>query len=154
MESVPVATVGFVKSLSKAVLGLRSAPRRVLWEQLQLRDHQKMSINSRYRGHRQQATTDDQEQILSSPSPDHGHPDNVIITGTRINDEPVDKYNFNYIVFYLLGMTTLLPWNFFVTAEDVSKWYLMDLILSLLGQSKILFIFHNNHKVKHKIWTK
>ncbi|XP_055541456.1 equilibrative nucleoside transporter 1 [Wyeomyia smithii] len=31
---------------------------------------------------------------------------------------PVDKYNFTYAVFYLLGMTTLLPWNFFVTAEE------------------------------------
>lgn len=34
---------------------------------------------------------------------------------------PEDKYSFNYIVFYLLGMTTLLPWNFFVTPEDVSS---------------------------------
>lgn len=33
---------------------------------------------------------------------------------------PHDKYNFNYIIFYLMGMTTLLPWNFFITAEDVS----------------------------------
>ncbi|XP_058826401.1 equilibrative nucleoside transporter 1 [Topomyia yanbarensis] len=31
---------------------------------------------------------------------------------------PIDKYNFTYAVFYLLGMTTLLPWNFFVTAEE------------------------------------
>lgn len=34
---------------------------------------------------------------------------------------PVDKYNFTYAVFYLLGMTTLLPWNFFVTAEEVRR---------------------------------
>lgn len=33
---------------------------------------------------------------------------------------PHDKYSFNYIIFYLMGMTTLLPWNFFITAEDVS----------------------------------
>lgn len=31
---------------------------------------------------------------------------------------PNDKYNFSYTVFYLLGMTTLLPWNFFLTAEE------------------------------------
>jgi solute carrier family 29 (equilibrative nucleoside transporter), member 1/2/3 len=31
---------------------------------------------------------------------------------------PSDKYNFTYIVFYLLGISTLLPWNFFITAED------------------------------------
>lgn len=36
--------------------------------------------------------------------------------GLRI--APVDKYHFNYAVFYLLGMTTLLPWNFFVTSEE------------------------------------
>lgn len=33
---------------------------------------------------------------------------------------PNDRFSFTYIVFYLLGMTTLLPWNFFITAEDVS----------------------------------
>lgn len=33
---------------------------------------------------------------------------------------PKDRYSFNYIIFYLLGMTTLLPWNFFITASDVS----------------------------------
>jgi equilibrative nucleoside transporter 1/2/3 len=33
---------------------------------------------------------------------------------------PRDNYFFVYIVFYLLGMTTLLPWNFFITAEEVS----------------------------------
>lgn len=76
-----------------------------------------MSINSRYRGNRR--TVDDTEEILSTPEHNDYHPDDVIITGTHSN-EPLDKYNFNYIVFYLLGMTTLLPWNFFVTAEDVS----------------------------------
>ncbi|XP_031624259.1 equilibrative nucleoside transporter 1 [Contarinia nasturtii] len=34
------------------------------------------------------------------------------------NTVPVDRFSFTYIVFYLLGMTTLLPWNFFITAED------------------------------------
>lgn len=38
----------------------------------------------------------------------------------RNENAPQDRFNFNYIVFYLLGMTTLLPWNFFITAEDVS----------------------------------
>lgn len=35
------------------------------------------------------------------------------------NIMPVDRFSFTYMVFYLLGMTTLLPWNFFITAEDV-----------------------------------
>lgn len=38
----------------------------------------------------------------------------------RSENAPKDRFGFNYIVFYLLGMTTLLPWNFFITAEDVS----------------------------------
>lgn len=32
--------------------------------------------------------------------------------------EPNDKYNFAYIVFYLLGINTLIPWSFFITADD------------------------------------
>lgn len=33
---------------------------------------------------------------------------------------PHDRFSFTYMAFYLLGMTTLLPWNFFITAEPVS----------------------------------
>lgn len=32
--------------------------------------------------------------------------------------EPYDKYNLAYIVFYLLGINTLIPWSFFITADD------------------------------------
>lgn len=35
------------------------------------------------------------------------------------HNEPVDKYHMAYITFYLLGIVTLLPWNFFITADDV-----------------------------------
>lgn len=59
------------------------------------------------------------------------NPDNSEMTTDEFEDDsqnlfkvtntiPNDKCNFTYMVFYLLGMTTLLPWNFFVTAEDVS----------------------------------
>lgn len=34
--------------------------------------------------------------------------------------EPKDRYYMAYLIFYLLGMVTLLPWNFFITADDVS----------------------------------
>lgn len=37
-----------------------------------------------------------------------------------MTDSPPDRYNFTYAVFYLLGIATMTPWNFFVTAEDVS----------------------------------
>lgn len=32
--------------------------------------------------------------------------------------EPHDRYNLAYIVFYLLGINTLIPWSFFITADD------------------------------------
>lgn len=34
--------------------------------------------------------------------------------------EPQDKFYAAYFIFYLLGIVSLLPWNFFVTADDVS----------------------------------
>ncbi|XP_067010202.2 equilibrative nucleoside transporter 3 isoform X2 [Anabrus simplex] len=47
----------------------------------------------------------------------------VPIHGKRIL---YDKYNLAYIIFYLLGMTTLLPWNFFITADDYWMYKLRD----------------------------
>lgn len=43
------------------------------------------------------------------------------------NTVPNDRFSFTYMVFYLLGMTTLLPWNFFITAEDVSAYEVMEM---------------------------
>ncbi|XP_058801532.1 equilibrative nucleoside transporter 2 [Phymastichus coffea] len=31
---------------------------------------------------------------------------------------PYDRYNLAYIVFYLLGINALIPWSFFITADD------------------------------------
>lgn len=38
-----------------------------------------------------------------------------------VSNEPTSGRLFTYIVFYLLGIGTMTPWNFFVTAEDVSQ---------------------------------
>ncbi|XP_067622676.1 equilibrative nucleoside transporter 1 [Eurosta solidaginis] len=35
-----------------------------------------------------------------------------------ISNAPPDRYSYTYAVFYLLGVATMTPWNFFVTAED------------------------------------
>uniref|UniRef100_A0A182K8P7 Equilibrative nucleoside transporter n=1 Tax=Anopheles christyi TaxID=43041 RepID=A0A182K8P7_9DIPT len=40
----------------------------------------------------------------------------IVSGGHRI--APSDKFHYTYAVFYLMGMTTMVPWNFFVTAEE------------------------------------
>ncbi|EDV33516.1 uncharacterized protein Dana_GF24827 [Drosophila ananassae] len=39
-----------------------------------------------------------------------------------VSNEPTSGRLFTYIVFYLLGIGTMTPWNFFVTAEDYWKY--------------------------------
>lgn len=50
------------------------------------------------------------------------------------------RYNAAYCIFYLLGCGTLLPWNFFITANDVSDFMLsacaenrVEILTSMLG---------------------
>uniref|UniRef100_H2YNZ8 Equilibrative nucleoside transporter 1 n=1 Tax=Ciona savignyi TaxID=51511 RepID=H2YNZ8_CIOSA len=39
---------------------------------------------------------------------------------------PVDRLNLVYFFFYILGLGTLLPWNFFITANDYWMYKLQD----------------------------
>lgn len=39
--------------------------------------------------------------------------------------EPRDKFYTVFLIFYLLGIVSLLPWNFYVTANDVSSFFVM-----------------------------
>ncbi|XP_037960465.1 equilibrative nucleoside transporter 1 [Teleopsis dalmanni] len=58
---------------------------------------------------------------LPTPTPFHNHEfHNVELQPTHVTsiDAPPDRFHFAYIVFYLLGVVTMTPWNFFVTAED------------------------------------
>lgn len=54
------------------------------------------------------------------------------------NIVPNDCFSLNYMVFYLLGMTTLIPWNFFITAEDVS-WIFFVTNYSIAMSSWVFF---------------
>jgi hypothetical protein len=36
----------------------------------------------------------------------------------KVDSGPEDPRRFAYIVFYWLGIGTLLPWNFFITVND------------------------------------
>lgn len=41
--------------------------------------------------------------------------------------EPQDRYYMAYVIFYILGITTLLPWNFFITADDYWMYKFRDI---------------------------
>lgn len=40
---------------------------------------------------------------------------------------PQDRYSAVYLIFYLLGLATLLPWNFFITAQEYWMYRFRDL---------------------------
>ena len=71
------------------------------------------------------SSDNDNEDVTELPD------DSVVIRDTKplFKTEPKDKYYMAYMIFYLLGMVTLLPWNFFITADDVSFFNESDEVL-------------------------
>lgn len=51
------------------------------------------------------------------------------------------RYNLAYIVFYLLGINTLIPWSFFMTADDVSENFFTSLKIIWNIVSYLTFFF-------------
>ena len=46
--------------------------------------------------------------------------------GSGGSGAPADRYRRVWVVFYMLGMTTLLPWNFFIAVNDYWNYKFRD----------------------------
>lgn len=74
------------------------------------------SVNSSYLPNIYDEQTEDEEGEDHSPSasllPKHTS------TPLAVRYSPVDSYRLVYFIFFLMGISSLLPWNFFITARD------------------------------------
>lgn len=48
--------------------------------------------------------------------------------------QPSDRYRMAYIIFYFLGMNTMIPWSFFVTADDYWMFKFRDIHVNNTGR--------------------
>lgn len=53
--------------------------------------------------------------------------------------EPRDRYHLAFLIFYLLGIVTLLPWNFFITADDYWMYKFRDVNRNLSDSESLLY---------------
>ena len=78
----------------------------------------------------QQHTNDKSLSEKSSPT----------LSQPRMGEEPKDSYSFVYLVFFLLGLSTLLPWNFFISINQFWDYRFRDVNSSNL----IYFVVEGN----------
>lgn len=69
------------------------------------------SVNSSYLPNLLDEQTEDEE------GEDHSLPRHPS-TPLAVRYSPDDLYNLVYVIFFLMGIGSLLPWNFFITARD------------------------------------
>ncbi|GLV40017.1 Equilibrative nucleoside transporter 1 [Carabus blaptoides fortunei] len=78
------------------------------------------SVNTRPLLQETDSETDNQNDITDTNQSKNEEP-STCVSDTRPlfrPHGPIDKYYTCYLIFYLLGIATLLPWNFFITADD------------------------------------
>ncbi|PSN53712.1 hypothetical protein C0J52_02191 [Blattella germanica] len=97
------------------------------------------SVNTRPLLQQSESESDFEDDILEVNRSDQ-QDDHVVVTKDlkplfKLR-EPSDRYNLAYVIFYLLGMTTLLPWNFFITADEYWMYKLRDVNSNSTDDSK------------------
>lgn len=60
-----------------------------------------------------------------------------------VSEEPRDRYRIVYFLFLLFGITSLVPWNFLITANDVSDSFLYQVVFRS-GRINNLKVTHLN----------
>lgn len=64
---------------------------------------------------------DNEEEVLDDSEERELVTDSCSTKVLDATEEPRDSYCIVYILFYLFGITSLVPWNFLITANDVSS---------------------------------
>lgn len=65
-------------------------------------------------------TIENEEEVIDDSEERELVADSCSTKVLNSDEQPRDKYRLVYILFYLFGITSLVPWNFLITANDVS----------------------------------
>lgn len=73
-------------------------------------------------------TMDNEEEVLDDSEERELVTDSCSTKVLECAEQPRDRYCIVYILFYLFGITSLVPWNFLITANDVSLNFLKQVL--------------------------
>lgn len=66
-------------------------------------------------------TMENEEEVIDDSEERELVTDSCSTKVLNSDEQPTDRYRLVYILFYLFGITSLVPWNFLITANDVSN---------------------------------
>lgn len=68
-------------------------------------------------------TIENEEEVIDDSEEKELVTDSCSTKVLHTAEEPRDRYRIVYFLFYLFGITSLVPWNFLITANDVSIYF-------------------------------
>lgn len=84
-------------------------------------------------------TAENEEEIMDDSEERELVTDSCSTKVLDAGDPPVDRYRIVYILFYLFGITSLVPWNFLITANDVSTFFIYEKCYSYTLTKKLRY---------------